>query len=185
METIRNLFRQNHFQEGDILYVQRQGRKTVICLQDGRLVSTYEPMKNVMTELSPEIFESINKGIVVNRTCIDREVDGIVFMSDGADFSRRKKPLHGSERKQNADMARQLVNCLQVMDDLPFSMRLTRDSGRNRREVVASREQDGLHNTASYEPCPGFWMQVDFAADDSSPLESAEALKYLHDKKVN
>ena len=47
MQVIRNLFRKNRFQEGDIVYLQRHDRKTLICLAEGRVITTYEPLKNV------------------------------------------------------------------------------------------------------------------------------------------
>ncbi len=78
MQVIRNLFRKNRFQEGDIVYLQRHDRKTLICLADGRVITTYEPLKNVMTELSSDVFENINKGIVINHAFVDRDIDGFV-----------------------------------------------------------------------------------------------------------
>lgn len=179
MQSVRTLFQNNHFQEGDILYIQRMDRKTVICLRDGRQIRTYEPVKNVMTELSPEYFENINKGVVINRTCVKREVEGMIFMCDDMGFTRRKKPLP-SARLSQPRAAVEVAQCMQIMEQMPIRIKMIHG---NKREVVASREEQGLKNVASFESSPGIWLQVDMLADDSSPLESPQARQFKNGRK--
>lgn len=176
MQVIRNLFRKNKFQEGDILYLQRQNRKTLIYLTDGRIISTYEPLKNVLTELSSDVFENINKGIVVNHAYITRDVDGYVLLSDGSGFTRRKKPLKNRMNSGSPDVREEIRRRVTRLSDQPFLLAVEDDCDGPAR--ASSRTADGsLVESVTYECEEGYWLRIEFTACEQKVFSTGERKK--------
>ena len=167
MQVIRNLFRKNRFQEGDILYLQRQDRRTLIYLADGRIITTYEPLKNVMTELSSDVFESINKGIVINHAFVDRDVDGYVLLRDGSGFARRKKPLKKPEQETADSQKGKLERNLSLISG-PGIRCILADSDRQIPERSSEWTENGtFRETAVFDTPDGIRIQVEFDPSDT------------------
>ena len=81
----------------DIMYITIDGRKTKITKKDGSAVRTNRSLKDVFGALPEEVFSSINRGIVVSKTYVKHEKNGLITMKDGAQFKRRVR----SDRLQN------------------------------------------------------------------------------------
>ena len=73
----------------EIMYLTVDGRKTKITKKDGSAVKTNRSMKDIYAELPGEVFSSINRGIVVSRTYVRQEKNGLITMKDGTEFKRR------------------------------------------------------------------------------------------------
>ncbi len=161
MQVIRNLFRKNRFQEGDIVYLQRHDRKTLICLADGRVITTYEPLKNVMTELSSDVFENINKGIVINHAFVDRDIDGFVVLTDGSGFSRRKKPLKKVESPEELSPEERLKKDIRFLVAPGVRIEKLDDPATEPTRNSEWKPDGNLRQTAVFE-AEGGWVQIEF-----------------------
>lgn len=73
----------------EIMYLTVDGRKTKITRKDGSALRTNRSMKDIYAELPGEVFTSINRGIVVSKTYVKHEKNGILTMKDGTEFKRR------------------------------------------------------------------------------------------------
>ena len=73
----------------EIMYLTIDGRKTKITRKDGSSVSTNRSMKDIYAELPGEVFSSVNRGIVVSRSFVKHEKNGLITMKDGTEFKRR------------------------------------------------------------------------------------------------
>lgn len=161
MQVIRNLFRKNRFQEGDIVYLQRHDRKTLICLADGRVITTYEPLKNVMTELSSDVFENINKGIVINHAFVDRDIDGFVVLTDGSGFSRRKKPLKKVESPEELSPEERLKKDIRFLVAPGVRIEKLDDPATETTRNSEWKPDGNRRQTAVFE-AEGGWVQIEF-----------------------
>lgn len=161
MQVIRNLFRKNRFQEGDIVYLQRHDRKTLICLADGRVITTYEPLKNVMTELSSDVFENINKGIVINHAFVDRDIDCFVVLTDGSGFSRRKKPLKKVESPEELSPEERLKKDIRFLVAPGVRIEKLDDPATETTRNSEWKPDGNLRQTAVFE-AEGGWVQIEF-----------------------
>lgn len=72
-----------------ILYIVRKDGKTVIHLNDGRMVQTFSPLKSLVEKLTELSLLSVNKGVVLNEREIVSVEKGVYTMTDGATFPGR------------------------------------------------------------------------------------------------
>lgn len=90
-EKIAKFFNKNKINIQDIKYIIRDDKKTNIYLSNGKVVSTFIPMKNFVVELVNSNFTNINKGILVSNNLIDHIEDTIYYLKDGKKFEGRKR----------------------------------------------------------------------------------------------
>lgn len=90
-----------------------------------------------MTELSSDVFENINKGIVINHAFVDRDIDGFVVLTDGSGFSRRKKPLKKVESPEELSPEERLKRT--------FASLWLRESG-SRSWMIRQRKPHGIRS---------------------------------------
>lgn len=177
MQVIRNLFRKNRFQEGDILYLQRHERKTLIHLTDRRVITTYEPLKNVMTELSSDVFESINKGIVVNHAFVDRDVDGYVLLRDGSGFSRRKKPLKKAKSSDELTDEERFEQGIRLLASPSIRVEAMEEAA-SRGSKQSAWNPDGTFRASTvFEDGNGHWLEVEFSPKEQRVFSPESAWK--------
>ena len=82
----------------DIMYVTIDGRKTKITRKDGSAVRTNKSLRDVFADLPGEVFQNINRGIVVSKTYIKSDEAGLIIMRDGSQFKRRVRSDRGREK---------------------------------------------------------------------------------------
>lgn len=125
-ERIAKFFDKNNIKIEDIKYILRDDKKTNIHMQDGKVVSTFIPIKNFSDELTPFDFLNINKGIIISKKLIDHIDDSVYYLTDGTHFEGRKRTIGThkhinelikvkGEALSNIDIAKRFS----VLDDMP------------------------------------------------------------------
>lgn len=102
----------------DIKCILREDGKTQVCTIDGRVISTYHPVKEFREYLSQEEFFYPNKGILLAASQIVDVSDGAYTLADGQKFKYRvhNSKLHDTRMLQ---MGRKLESIQAVADALP------------------------------------------------------------------
>lgn len=95
-----NFFDKKGIRFSEVMYLTRDGRKTVIHLVDGSAVETFEPMKSLVEGFPKGAFEGINKGVIVAPGYIDEIVGNTYHMKDGTTFEGRVR----TTKKQREQM---------------------------------------------------------------------------------
>lgn len=98
----RNFFEKKGIRLFDVMYITRNGRKSVINLADGRKIETFNPIKSLIETLPEDTFESINKGIVISPRYVADVKGNQYIMEDGMAFTGRVR----ATRKQKENMAK-------------------------------------------------------------------------------
>lgn len=129
-KKIQRFFAKYQIPEQNIEYIIREDGKTRICLSDGRVVETYIPLKSILTELPPNHFVNINKGIALAVKKIAAIRDDIYIMDDGREFKGRARMPHlykyEQERRFNTPVDRvdvdedSLISAFSVLDNMPI-----------------------------------------------------------------
>lgn len=83
-----------------IMYMTRDGRKTVIHLENGENVETFHAIKGILENYPETMFEIINKGIVVAPKYVEKVDNNVYTMIDGTTFKGRVRVTR--EQKDNA-----------------------------------------------------------------------------------
>ena len=114
---------------GNILYIYRKDRKTVIQRTDGAEFALFVPVHTVLSALPERDFLSISKGTVVCRShIVNISNDGVYTMSDGRTFQGRKRGM-SSHRRLSAEIGltntkhhtlSMLEKC-SLLDDMPLA----------------------------------------------------------------
>lgn len=97
-----NFLEKKGIKPADIMYITRDGRKTVLNMVDGSKVETFNPIKTILESLPENSFESINKGVVIATRYVVDVTKNEYLMKDGATFTGRVR----ATRKQRINMAR-------------------------------------------------------------------------------
>lgn len=95
----RRFFNNNEIDINSIMYITRDGRKSVIHLEDGNNISTFHTIKGLLENLPEERFECINKGIVVSARFIDHIEDNRYYMTDETVFKGRVHSVKATKDK--------------------------------------------------------------------------------------
>lgn len=129
-KKIQRFFTKYQIPEQSIKYIVREDGKTRICLNDGRVIETYIPLKSILTELPPNHFLNINKGIAISSKRIASIHDDIYVMDDGREFKGRARMphlyKHEQERRFNAPVEDRnldedtLIQAFTVLDNMPI-----------------------------------------------------------------
>lgn len=127
-KKIQKFFTKHHITENDIKYIIRRDGKTCICLDDGRIVETYTPLKTIITEMTPDHFINVNKGIALASDKIASIHDDQYMMQDGNHFKgRARMPMlyrFEQERRFNSpemvNGSMDLINAFSVLDRIPI-----------------------------------------------------------------
>ena len=130
MDISTERFFQKHMIEAeDILYVLRRNSKTVIHLNDGRFISTYVPLKTIISQLKGLHMLNINKGVYVNEAEIVSIERGRYTMTDGASFQGRVRTPGAHSRKAQLlnrhlpspiPLPKNLVERFSILDHMPL-----------------------------------------------------------------
>lgn len=83
-----------------VMYITRDGRKSAIHLEDGRLVETFHTLQGITEDAPDAMFESINRGIVIASKYVKSAIDNVYTMTDGTEFKGRVRV--SKEQKNNA-----------------------------------------------------------------------------------
>lgn len=83
----------NNINAENLLYITRDSRKTMLHIEDGRVVDTFLPIKTIMKELPENSFDCINKGVVVAVGKIQSIVNNVYVMVNGAKFTGRVRAV--------------------------------------------------------------------------------------------
>lgn len=127
-EKIANFFYKHEIKIDEIKYVIRDDKKTKIYLNNGKVVSTFIPIKNFVNELLSYDFLNINKGILVSKKLIDHIDNSIYYMIDGTNFEGRKRTVGAhkhlnellkvkNESLSNIDISKRFA----MLDDMPVA----------------------------------------------------------------
>lgn len=102
---IERMLKRHHFKVGDILYLTHEGQRTLLHLQDRRVIPTPVPMKTVTACFPADDFWSIQKGVVVaRRYVVSIEGKGLYTMVDGRQFQGRgRNPAEHKRRAMQLD----------------------------------------------------------------------------------
>lgn len=92
---IENFFKRHSILPENIKYVLREEGKTAVHLLDGRIVSTYNTVKEIKGTLPQDDFLNPNKGILLAVSQIADVSDGAYKMVDGRSFKYR---VHNSTK---------------------------------------------------------------------------------------
>ncbi len=90
MNPIERYFLRNGIRMRDLLYISREDGLTVLCLADGRRLTTHRTVKEFSALLCPDPFLSVNKGVLVRRDAIAQEKDGTLILTDGTRLRLRR-----------------------------------------------------------------------------------------------
>ena len=94
-----NFFEKKGIRIADVMYITRDGRKSVINLADGSKIDTFNPIKSIIESLPEDTFESINKGVVIAPRYVTDVRDNEYYMEDGAVFPGRVRTT--KKQKEN------------------------------------------------------------------------------------
>ena len=104
MTNLNGYFQKHGLCAGNILYIYRKDRRTVIQRTDGEEFALYVPIHDVLSALPESEFLNISKGTVVRRShIVNIGSDGVYTMSDGRSFQGRKRGL-SSHRRLRAEI---------------------------------------------------------------------------------
>lgn len=124
MSDTKDFFEKKGISTSDVMYITRDGRKTVISLANGAKVETFNPIKGITELLPKDEFECINKGIVISLKYISSVGKNEYIMKDGVSFAGRVR----ASKKKKADIARQSFEAAKngweeyaVLDRMPLA----------------------------------------------------------------
>lgn len=107
MESAQDLFDRNGTNFDDVMYIVRSGRKTVVHLQDGNVLGTYAPLKDVVASLPAGDFIHINKSSVVSRRHVVAVEGKSYVMSDGTVLQGRvRTPGEHNKNRESIKLMR-------------------------------------------------------------------------------
>lgn len=96
-ETAARYFEKYHIQPANIRYIIREKNKTSIYLLDGRMLSTYITMKDILNALPGKGFLRVNKSYILPVAQIVSATGGVYTMTDGRTFTARRNDRKNSE----------------------------------------------------------------------------------------
>lgn len=91
----------NNILPGDILYIKHNDRKTDVYIKNGKIISSYIPLKLLLGALPEGAFLNITKGVIISRYEIKSIKGNIYTLSDGTIFKGRVRGAgeHKANRK--------------------------------------------------------------------------------------
>lgn len=101
-----NFFIKKRINVSDVLYITRNGRKSVLQLANNRKIECFDTIKSIIEDDKTNSLECINKGIVVNKKHLDRIENSRYVMSDGSVFTGRVK----TTKKELAMIEDEVIN---------------------------------------------------------------------------
>lgn len=120
----KSFFEKRGIKVSDVMYITRDGRKTVISLVGGDKIETFIPIKTIIEPFSDGIFESINKGIVISPDYVSDVKNNEYYMKDGARFTGRvrttKKQKYNVE-KYNGNYPIHEWEQFAILDKMPLA----------------------------------------------------------------
>lgn len=118
---MKKLLAKNNAEYSQIMYATREGRRTVLHLENGTHLDTFLPIKQLVSEAPAGMLESINKGIVIAPAYVASLRDNVYTMRDGTVF-------RGRVRQRAAHMETPVGTAVQsewaqyaILDELPMA----------------------------------------------------------------
>lgn len=132
MNKIQQFLLRHNIPETDIIYILREDKKTAIHTLDGRVTTTYTPLKTVLAGMNADAFLNINKGIALAVSQIQQVENGIYTMRDGRIFKgRARTPMQHRHNQQiiTSDSpassipleARTMLQRFSILDKMPVA----------------------------------------------------------------
>lgn len=108
----------------DVMYITRDGRKTVITLENGSKIETFNPIKSILETCPNETFECINKGIVISPKYVVDVKNKEYRMKDGTTFTGRVRTT--PKQRKNMDKYNGLLPISEweqfaILDKMPMA----------------------------------------------------------------
>ena len=88
-ENTKDFLDRNKISTYNVMYILRNGRKSLLHLDTGKDVETYIPIKKILKELNSSNFEIINRGIVISTRFVSKVEKSVYTMTDGKQFVGR------------------------------------------------------------------------------------------------
>ena len=120
----KSFFEKKGIRISDVMYITRDGRKTVINLVSGEKIETFNPIKTIIEPFSSSVFESINKGIVIAPNYVSDVKNNEYYMKDGARFAgrvRSTKQQKYNMEKYNGTLPISEWEQFAVLDKMPLA----------------------------------------------------------------
>ncbi len=108
----------------DVMYITRDGRKTVITLSDGSTVETFNPIKSIIETCPNDTFECINKGIVISPQYVVDVKHNEYQMTDGTTFTGRVRTTAKQRKniaKYNGELPISEWEQFSILDKMPMA----------------------------------------------------------------
>lgn len=120
----KNFFEKKGIKLSDVMYITRDGRKTVINLYGGEKIETFNPIKSLLEPLPENAFECINKGVVIAPRYVVDVKDKDYLMEDGTTFIGRVRKT----KRQRTDLEKYSDNLdfveleqFSILDKMPLA----------------------------------------------------------------
>lgn len=111
----QNFIIKNRINVNEIMYMTKDGRKTVIHCANGRDIETFHTIKSLMGAMHGITFESINKGVVIAATYLKEVKNNCYTMSDGRQFNGRVR-VSKTKKLQDERFLSSLCNTTTISD---------------------------------------------------------------------
>lgn len=105
-ERRKSFWERKQIKISEVMYITRNGRKTVINLNDGSKIETFNPIKSILQNCPQDTFVIINKGVVISAKYVERIDDNEYYMVDGAKFTGRVR----ATKNQKYNIAQNINN---------------------------------------------------------------------------
>ena len=134
MPDLERYFKRHHIDTEDILYINRLGRKSVICCEDAEEASSAIPIHELLAYLPEGEFVSISRNAIVRRDRIlNISHDGVYTMADGKTFQGRTRYLSTHRRlrrelhldipphREDSVLPLGFLEKCSILDDMPIA----------------------------------------------------------------
>lgn len=124
MKKEMSFFEKKRLPIADVMYMTRADRQTVLHLKDGTTLSTYIPMKQLVSEAAEGSFVVVNKGIALAPGFITKSEKNTYTMVDGSTFTRRvhQKKSDSPEVGDTAVRSENVIwSSYAILDDSPMA----------------------------------------------------------------
>ena len=123
-ENTKDFLDRNKISTYNVMYILRNGRKSLLHLDTGKDVETYIPIKKILKELNSSNFEIINRGIVISTRFVSKVEKSVYTMTDGKQFVGRIRTCKSQIEEIKEKSQQNIENSLsgfKILDKLPLA----------------------------------------------------------------